>query len=237
MKYTIDYNLRTIDFNQNDDITPYAVLNYFQDIARVHATKLNVGYDNTIGKNILWVLTKTKFEFFNKFTPEEVVRVTTWPSEIGRITFNRDYEIFHGEQLLVKGTSQWVVIDSNTRRILKPDMVDFPHAYDYGNYIKDKFDKVEVFDLELYNLALTHKVVNSDLDHYMHVNNASYARMIFDGLDVNYAKNIKTFEINYIKETVFEEILNVFVYEKDNCIYGIIKNDMDVIKVTFCIVY
>ena len=229
--------VRANDFDMNEQFRVCSILDYFQDIAGKHATLLNVGYDKMIEKNYYWILMKTKFEIINNPKSESEIKLVTWPSDEGKLDFIRDYEIRDiNNNLLIKGASQWVVIDSNSRRIVRSADINLPYLKLEENYIKTKFEKINILKLEEYDFKYQYKTVNYDLDRNLHVNNTSYARVIFDGLDFKYAKNILEFEINYIKESTLNEDLDIYYKVENNVKLGLIVGN-NINRVSFKIKY
>ncbi len=213
-----ELKLRSSDYDTYDELTPYAILDIFQDIAGEHATKLGLGFHDMISKNLLWVLLRTKYEVVKMPQMYENVIVSTWPEVKGRADMNRDYLIKNDKgEVLIKGKSKWVVIDLNSRRLVRASNVNYPD----GEYIlENTFDelyKLDDFDIE----NLTPHLVRtsfSDLDHNGHVNNASYANYIVDVLNLKREEKIKTFEINYEKELMQNQCFEVYVKRDDKVI-------------------
>ncbi len=210
--------LRTSDFDTFDNITPYAVLDLFQDIAGEHATKIGLGYHEMVEKKLIWVLVRTKFEIIKSPKMYEEVKLVTWPEVKGRVDMDRDYLILgENDEVLVKGKSKWVVVDLNTRHIVRTKEVIYPE----GEYVEEKTfeDLPKVEDFGISDLpSYTAKTAFSDLDHNGHVNNASYANFIVDALNLSKNEEIKVFEINYENETRQNEEIIIYYSRCDRTI-------------------
>ena len=58
------FRLRVSDFDCFDRLTPFAILDLSQDIAGKHAANLHVGYDDLISNDVVWMLLRTRYEFY-----------------------------------------------------------------------------------------------------------------------------------------------------------------------------
>ena len=65
MIYEKKFNLRISDFDNNDYIRPYGILDLFQTVADKHANLLKIGFNELIGEDLAWVLLRTRYEVIN----------------------------------------------------------------------------------------------------------------------------------------------------------------------------
>lgn len=197
-----EYILRASDFDKFVNIKPSAVLDLFQDAAGQHAEEIGVGFDEMIKRSYLWVLTKIKFKVIANLESYQKVIVKTWPLSPNRFSYRREYAIEdeNGERLIV-GSSEWVVIDSEKRRLVSaPDLYPFTDGFHTETMCEEKLSKVEDFEVmgEPY-------IVNtgfSDLDVNDHINNTKYANYVLDALNPEKAEELKGFQIDYRKEVL-----------------------------------
>lgn len=229
------YRLKFSDFNCHDVIAPYAVLDYFQDVAGEHADYIGVGYNDMVNKGYFWVLVRTRFDVVSSLKEYSNIIVKTWPKKRGKIDFDREYEILdENGNLMIKGISKWCVIDMNTRRLSPCRDLDYTCSiYDKENY-PDSFKKIEDFSIDGYSVY-EGKVEYIDIDHNGHVNNIAYARYISNAVKFLKEEQIDSFEINYIKELRIDDEF-VLYYKKENNeirIKGFNKNTNDLSFVSF----
>ena len=193
-----NYILRSSDFDRYDNIRPSSVLDIFQDVAGQHAESFNAGYSDLKKDNILWVILRTKFEVIKEPKFYSEVEVNTFPIKPGRADFDRDYIIQSYGETVIKGSSKWCLINSETRKIVfdkKLDLGDYEEKSIYENGLK-KIPNFSSEDCEVYK----GKASFSLLDHNGHVNNAKYADIITDAIGRELVGGIKVFEIDYIHE-------------------------------------
>ncbi len=219
-----EYKLRAGDFDKFDRIKPSSVLDLFQDAAGQHAEELGLGFDSMIERGYLWVLTRVKFEICENLKRYQNVTVETWPLPPHRLNYKREYCISdENGVVLVKGSSEWVVIDSNERRLLAVADIYPLESFCPVVMFQEKIGKVRDFDT-----AGEPYVVNpgfSELDINNHVNNTKYANYVLDALNPQIDDVIKSFQIDYRKEVFAGTKLNIFSTKEENIISAKGLND------------
>lgn len=205
--------LRTGDFDRYLRITPAAVLDLFQEVAGAHAQELGIGFDASLKKGLLWVLTKVRFEVVKQPEIHTKVKVVTWPLAPSKITLRRDYEIYSLEgELLIKGASEWVFIDSKTRKIM-PATNAYPNIdFLEKNSIEGKFSKARMLEGETQSYEITARYSNIDMNS--HVNNTQYATFVLDAINPKENDIIKSVMLDYHKEVTCDSHINI-IYCRD----------------------
>ena len=114
--------------SKNQFLKPSGILDILQSIAGEHANNLGIGYDDIIEKNLAFVIARVKFDVLKPVKRYSKIKVVTWPCAVGRIEMKRDYEIYDLDtnELLVKASSIWILIDITNRRICRSSSVDYP---------------------------------------------------------------------------------------------------------------
>lgn len=229
--FSKNYQLRTSDFNCYDNLMPHAILDFFQDVAGIHADILDIGYEKMISRNLIWVLVRTKYEVIKNPHSYETVKVTTWPKKKGKIDFDREYTIedLNGN-LLVKGVSKWIVVNVNTRRISLAKDINYNTEPCSLENFPGSFPKIDDFSIEDCNCYET-MTTFSDLDHNMHINNINYAKYILNAIKLKKDELVKTFEINYVKELQKDE--KVLIYSKKDGKTILIKGIINTNEISF----
>ena len=151
----------------------------FQDLAGAHAERLGVGLGAMAEKSLFWLTVRTKIVFLSRPALGETVTLRTWPEKPGALRCNRSYEIRRGEELLIRGRTEWAVMNTETHALtpaagLFPAELPFdrpPACAEPFARIPDKFEGVAPFD--------TYRVRSTDIDVGGHMNNAAYLRALF----------------------------------------------------------
>ena len=154
-----------------------------------------------------------RFEIIKQPKIHSKVKVVTWPLSPSKITLRRDYEIYSPhDELLIKGASEWVFIDSVNRKIMSaanayPNM-DFIEK----NSIEGKFTKARMLDGKTESAQITARYSNIDMNS--HVNNTQYATFVLDAINPTRNDVIKAVMIDYHKEVTCDSNLNI-IYRRD----------------------
>ncbi len=212
--YSQDFALRTSDFDCRGQIKPSAVLDLFQEVAGAHAIELGLGFDDLLKKELIWVIVKVKFAVINDIQEHQKVTVKTWPLPAGRVTLQREYRIEdENGKTLVKGTSEWVTVHSEKRRIVPPTNV-----YPLEEYCEDKmFEEKLVKVPDFTDISVKSEVTSEfcDLDRNGHVNNIRYADYVLNALAPKEQK-IREFQIDFHREIMSGMKISILLSENAN---------------------
>ncbi len=217
MKYEVKMKLFPSYFDLNDNLKPTSIMCMFQDVASQHGENIGVGFEAMLKKHLFWIITRVKYDVLKSPKLYDEVIVETWPHEKGRVDFDRDY-LIKDEQgnVLIKGTSKWCVISTETRKLELPSNVNFNsdcYCKDF-NY-EDKFLKTPILKKEG-TPSYSHKVSYNEIDHNLHLNNVHYVTYIFNALRKD---DITHLQVNYISECRLDDEINVYVKpQEDNSI-------------------
>ncbi|MBR5187622.1 MAG: hypothetical protein IKW18_04035, partial [Clostridia bacterium] len=168
------YNLRASDFDKFKHLKPSSILDLFQDAAGQHAEDLGVGYDSMLARSYMWVLVRIKFQVISQPKSYQRVMVKTWPLAPNRLNYRREYaiETQDGEKLVI-GSSEWVVMHSEKRRLVRaPDLYPFSDNFYPERNFGERLERIPDFTAESNPYTVTPGF--SDIDRNGHVNNTKY---------------------------------------------------------------
>ena len=209
----LGFYVREKDVKVNDNVKYSTILDYFQDIAGMQADEIGIGFKQIVTKGFFWILLYTEFEVVKKL-PDfgDEVDVITWPKPKGKIEYEREYEIRDkNDELLIKGISNWCLIDSKTRTLRRAEIDYEGEMYPYTNYNNKTPRKLNLVEHDVIK-EYDYKVLMTDLDHNMHMNNARYLDIVYN-MKVDKARNYKKVEIAFIHEAKLDEIVHVKYYK------------------------
>lgn len=195
-----EFYLRTSDFDCRLDLHPSAVLDLFQDVAGEHARALGIGRDAMLENSLIWVIVRARYRVLKTPRQFDRVRVKTWPLPPHRSIFQREYLISAADGTpLVLGSSEWVVIHSERRRLMPVgDVYPIKEGFLEEHNFPDGFSRLHDFDAKDGTVTLTPAF--TDLDVNGHVNNTKYANYIINTVLPDECERIKEFEIEYHRE-------------------------------------
>lgn len=180
IEHSETFSIRQSDFDCNDKIKVSSILDFFQTVATNHAENAGLGYINLLEQKLLWMVVKVKFEIVCTLKPGDKITVRTFPHPKGKIDFVRDYFIYdeYGK-LCIIGSSQWVQVDAEKRRIVRPSG-DFDGKFVPESEYAFGGDKIKKPRSTSATALMDFIVRREHLDHNGHVNNIKYADFIFD---------------------------------------------------------
>ncbi len=211
--YTKNYRVELSHADFKGNLKLSSLFTYFQDIAGLHSENLGMGRKVLYEQHkVIWVLVRIRVDIIKYPKWKDIITVETWPQEPGRVGFDRDFLVRDNEgNILIKAVSTWVVIDVESRRLRKTNLV----YTGYPPVIEER-----AIDCKLGNLnskgelemAYKRTVRYSDIDINGHLNNAKYLDFIMDSFSLEEHKkiNIKSIEISYSNEALPGETIIIY---------------------------
>ena len=199
-------------------LKPASFMNLAQEAATQHATILGFGYDELIESNTAWIISRMHIEFVDTPKWREHMTLQTWHKGLERLFFLRDFIMTDQEgRVRVKATSSWLVLNLDTRRLVRdPNLVDEGKTC-AENVIEKPADKV-VFPKDAETVkVMEHVVAYSDLDMNGHTNNAMYMHWAMDAVDYDTTSSrpIREFTINFNREARPGERVEIYRVVQD----------------------
>ncbi|MCL2737482.1 MAG: thioesterase [Alphaproteobacteria bacterium] len=200
-KYIVKKTLRTYKMDRHGLLRPVMLMNELQGVADSHAEVLGRGRTYCVDTGRAWVVTHYLVDIVQMPGENQEIEIYTWPSAADALRAARDFEIKDAAtgDVMVRATSQWVMIDINTRRPVRIDEV----LADWGTLdervIDRPFEKFPEFEPALTWVA--HPRFD-DLDLNQHINNAVYATWAAESLGFEFRDGHKLYrlDINFKKE-------------------------------------
>jgi medium-chain acyl-[acyl-carrier-protein] hydrolase len=193
--------ISTFDVGASGHMEAVAAMRYFQEVAAHHATNLKVGFEHFQKENIFWVLTHLQIEATRWPEMQEPVTFETWPREIQKLFTTRDYLVKDKDgNVLIKGTSAWIIVDMNRKRPVRPadrlaHVTFLPEKISLANFP----DEIIIPESKS-SYKKARPVVYSDLDINQHVNNTRYVEWIMDALAPEATKKLSSLNIHFTRE-------------------------------------
>jgi acyl-ACP thioesterase len=189
-------------------------------LATNHSDILHTGFDDAINLGFFWILRSTKF-IFNKVPQlHDELEVTTWPAGIDGLRILRRYEYKLNNEIIGEGFNTWVMCDTINRKLI------------VSNYYKDLINSMPIDTADYFKLgkvltpkdmafAYQKRIMNSDIDMNNHLNNIRYAEIIFNAIPhtILQKNDICEMQIDFMKECVLGDIIDLYTTKKDNIVY------------------
>ncbi len=209
-QYEDAYRVRVYEADKVGRLTPVSAFNYFQETAGQASRTLGRGYEVMKARAMAWFLNRFHLEFLRYPRIGETVHVRTWPYKMERHASIREFEMV-GEngQPLVRATSQWVLINLQTRRLTRvPEDIREAYPIVDRRMIEDRFLRLPL--LSEASSGWDFHVRLSDLDVNQHANSASYIDWCLEAVpEETHELHVPLrFEINYLREASVRETLS-----------------------------
>ncbi|MGQ1945966.1 acyl-[acyl-carrier-protein] thioesterase [Geofilum sp. OHC36d9] len=199
--YKHQLKVASFDLTTAGTISIPAILRGMQQAAHEHASVLGVGYHQLKQQNIFWVLHAITLEIKKLPTMDETCIIETWPRCLDKLLTSRDFTISNGTEDYVKATSQWLMVNSETKRLVRPapHLTNMPFEPDH-KAIPESIEQPETFNYS--SPCEIRKVRYSDLDINRHVNNTRYVEWLLDTLHDQMPTSIpiKKITLHYLSE-------------------------------------
>ena len=188
-------------------LRPTAFMEIAQEIATVGARQLH--FDDSVIRetaHAVWVLARMHVRFEQMPVRYQPVTLESWHKGIHSVFFLRDYQVRDTEgRVLINATSSWVIMETDQRRMLRPDgLTDIipPDPEKPGHAIETPAGKIVIPHALPVEKVTDHAVRYSDVDSNGHVNNTRYTSWAMDCLpdELTFNHTLREIEINFNRE-------------------------------------
>lgn len=206
--YNIELDTYCCDGNQI--VKPSGVLQALQECGRRQMAAQGPSYEDILKQGKAMMLSRIDMRIYDELRIGEEVEVSSWPCESGRATFLRMYQMSRNGEVAAQISSQWVLVDFASRKILKVEDIDFSNYYmgPYTELISEKFKIPKTAPLEE---AGRFEIMYSHLDSNRHMNNTYYADMLCNYVPELAAgtHRVGSMRTHYAKEAPLGEVLTI----------------------------
>jgi len=212
------FEIRSYDVDIARRLTVESLLKYFQEAAWNHAERLGRGYLHLRSQNLVWVLSRMMVLLETHPVWGQPVILRTWPCGSKSLFALRDFEVLdETKRRLAVATSSWLVLDLESRRPQRIEPVvssvrSFPEYRAAGDEAPRLGSSAELASPTVL------KVNYSDLDLNDHVNNATYARWVFDSYEIDFHRlhRVRSVVMNFLAEVGSEDSVTLGRHEMDS---------------------
>ncbi len=209
MKFSNKIKVNWHDTDAYRCVRPSKIVEYMQETANLQCETSGLPLDVLRDeKGLAFILGAMSIVIHKPLHAYENIEVRTWCKEAKSYIFQRFFEIVRDGEIVAEASSTWVLIDLNKKTMVRADHYDFFE----GKFYYDEPVPPEALpkkariakDAEL-TIVGERKIVYSDIDYNMHMNNTHYPDMICDFLselsDEGKPCRVKSISLSYIKES------------------------------------
>jgi acyl-ACP thioesterase len=224
------YQLYTNEVDCQKKMSIPGLLLFLQEIAGVHASRWHFGYDALREKGQFWVLSKLKVLLHHYPQWHDELRLETWSKEPETLTAYRDflgYDQHHNH--VFSATSAWHILSEQTNRPQRVDALrDFLPIINDKHAIDEKIDKLPPLE-NITKTTQPKRVVWSDVDMNMHVNNARYVQWVIDQFPSDFLEThrMAEIEVNFLQQARLDDTYYIVTQAISDAIYlvSVVRND------------
>lgn len=213
-----NFKITSADTDMFGRLKMSSLLNFLVQSAINSADSLGFGFGSIKSQNLFWVLSRMHVKIERPLMWYESIVCETWPKDIDKILYLRDYIIRDSKgEVVVRASSAWLAIDFLTKRPKRIEGLDA----ELFTMLKAKVAIDEIpAKIDLVNGDIVNTVTTTyfDLDLNKHVTSSRYIDWMLDCFDVDFHRKFypETFKLNYNKETMIAESLEVVRENIDN---------------------
>lgn len=200
-KLTVERELLAYQCDRYGNMRPGILMNELQGMGDSHAEMLGCGRTFIHENNIAWVVTHYLVDIVEMPHNGEMLTYSSWPAVQDNLRATRDFEIRGSNgRLLVRATSQWILIDLERRRPLRlNEWIKMAWPTDVVRAYDRKFEKFPDFIADKTHVLKCHF---DDIDENQHINNAVYAVWATESVGYEYRNTheLRGIELNYKHE-------------------------------------
>ena len=200
-KYVRPWHLQSYQCDRDGYVRPVVLMNELQGMSDTHAELIGCGRTFLMENKLAWVVTHYLVDIVDIPREGTELVLSTWPSAHLGLRAIRDFEVREKStnKLMVRATSQWILIDIETRRPVRIND-RLPHWECLPTRAWDcEFEKFADFDAEKFHMF---KCRFDDIDVNQHINNAVYAIWATESVGFQYRSthHLRRLEMNFKKE-------------------------------------
>ena len=211
MQYKIDMLPQYREAGADGFIGLKGVMNYCQDAATWHMHKFGLGNDRLIDKyGIAWMFTKCHVSLYDKGGYAATILVETGMTDIQKAKVDRDFRITQEGRLLATARIENCLYHLHDNRLCRLQEIGFPDIEPDTPLEDTDIIKIKR-DISGMEKIYERKVLYSNLDKSMHMNNLHYTDLFMDAFPPEFyeEKKITGYDINYISQGFYGDVLSV----------------------------
>jgi len=215
MKWSEEYKVHYYYTDYNNILKPGYIARYMQETAWKALRNLGPAPEYLKENNLAFILSKISFRYYENIYEDDVIKVETWANPPKTLIFPRNYRITKNGNTAAEAVSAWVLMDIKEKTILRPDIYEgIFTAYD-GEELAFAVQKRIKMPDEMPGYS-EYKVRCSDIDAYLHMNNAAYVDLVCDNLysdaDIispGQKKQLVSLDLNYNSEARHAQVIEI----------------------------
>ncbi len=204
-------------------VRPSKIVEYMQETANRQCESSGLPLDALRDEQgLAFILGALSMNIYKPLHAYDDIEVRTWCREAKSYIFNRYFEIIRDGEAVAEASSTWVLIDLEKKSMVRADNYSFlRESFFYDEPVDPgKLPKKARIsrELELEDVG-ERRIVYSDIDYNMHMNNTHYPDMLCDFigelLNSELPYRVSSMSLSYIKESHLGTTLKILRSDMD----------------------
>ncbi len=221
MTNTFDFYIYPREADASKHLSIQNVGAFILDAAGMAAKSRGFGMDYMHEHGLAWVTSRIAIEMTEFPREYETISIETWVEDCSSVFSTRNFLIYNTQKEVIgQASTLWSMINFETRK-----MVDLLKSTSLAENVittkKELFtiNKPKKVDYKPEGEpAHIHQVVASDIDMNQHVNSMKYLQWALDTMSLEdiMTKKIKRLDINFLREALYGQKIEVYAQETEN---------------------
>lgn len=214
LTHDLSFTINFADCDKNYYMKPQILGNWAGELAGLHLRTRNITRNLMWSKGQVFLMTKSAVKFFLMPRYLDKLTLRTWEGGTKGAQFIRRFQLFNGVgKVLCDMETMWVLVNPHTHQLVRPK----EFAYKLFPLDTTTTAKIQKFKAANPEKIRDYTFTYSDIDANCHVNNGVYLRLMIDILpDIYLEKAIASYQINYIKECVQGDVIELYLEKADD---------------------
>ena len=218
MKWSEEYKVLYHDTNSNEFVGISRIFKYLHEAATAQMRAQKPSYNDLLNQNKAFILSGIRVNLYEPLSYNEMITVNTWGCPARGFTFPRSYQILRNEELICEANSNWALVDTKSKKLIKASDVELNYYIDTPLEMESQIRFRIPTELQM-SLVGEYTIRYTDTDINGHMNNTNYPDMLFNALPNPENKLVRSIAISYQSEAKVGDYLKLYMGRTDGKYY------------------
>lgn len=215
MKYEEHYSVTSHDIDVNNNLRPSPAVRYLEETADHQLRDRKPTYRELFAAGQSYIVIRLIAKINEQIHEYDDITGKTWVCDPKGATIIRCFSLEKDGRTMIDAYSEWALVDFKNGGFVKPADTDF------SNYEADEPTELALpkrFNLKKkdgFEHVGTHRVVYSEVDMNVHMNNTVYFDMLWDYIPEIYHKEVTSLNIRFRKEASLGADIEIYMKQLD----------------------